>query len=296
MRSLLAPLVLLALSCRSPAQPKRTEAGAPLRPEPTEALVWGLHGDAVSTWRVGKGGRILEAVPDVRVATTSGEWRWTTRSVDVPTSPCDGAMHVAPGRGRLTYAAFVHDGEAQVLVDPGTARSEANEIESRVELIATLGSLAFVEVRTSHYACGAHGATEHAFLAWDLEARRPFDAVAALGDVSPLLARAEPLLEKDGPSSGEPLEVTEVFPVLRGDNVRFTVQVTGPACYACSDDLWSSYTRSVRFEVPPPPALAGRSRVPRPVADIARRYGGQAVRGWSIVPEQMQPDADRSKP
>ena len=74
-----------------------------------------------------------------------------------------------------------------------------------------------------------------------------------------------------------PPTITEVLPVFDGHRVAFDAQLTISACYACSDGLWSSYTRSVRLRTPAPPVLAPYGDLPTSVSLFASHHSELTV-------------------
>jgi hypothetical protein len=149
--------------------------------------------------------------------------------------------------------------------------------------VASIGPLVFIEESTYTYACGVHGIVARSFLVWDLDQNRSVDLVAALPKetVRAAIEAAEPLLADDtsDPVFGDARTITEVLPdfaspggLAPGKPPRFMAQVTAGTCYACSDGRWSSYSRSVRVEIAPPPEILARhTAVPEAVVAFAAR-------------------------
>ncbi|MBX3188774.1 MAG: hypothetical protein KF819_17280 [Labilithrix sp.] len=266
---------------------------------PVEHLVWArTESGATVTYRIDEGGRRIDRVDGIRIATSEGEWRWITKRIPVATDPCDlegDATSLPAQPGYATSASLIRDGRErreQIVVTPD-AVDHANEIRHDVALAASLGPYLFVEDSTYVYACGAHGNTTKRFIVWDAERDRPIDVLGTVPDPAGLVARASSELHPAGALDGPTLDgpddearVTEVRPVLRGlraGPLPFEAQVTVADCYACSDGSWGSYARSVRLPSAPPRALAARAEVPEGVARFAQAHPDLAVGGWSSV-------------
>lgn len=257
-------------------------------------LVWARDNQGLAwTYQVQPDGRDDARLEGVHIATKRGQWTWVTKTLDVETEPCDlslGNRHPAQG-GTVTRASVVGSGDReQVIVDPETGCDSEhcpNEVRHEARPIASLGPYLFVEQSTYAYACGAHGFTTASFVIWDLDKGRSVDLVAQLPNRNALLADAARLLAED--SADHPVfgdgkaEITQVLPTLdpTSGKVGFQAQLTVPTCYACSDGLWSSYTRSVRVKAPAPTDLASFGEVPSQVSVFLSRHPGLTLGGWS---------------
>lgn len=264
------------------------------RSEDEEVLAWTrAEGEAEVTLRLRRGGHVAARTPGIAVVTPRGEWTYHARVVEVGTDACveDDRTITAPGPGRSVHVAFARDGDTQVVFAPPRHAPEVNEVEETVRVHASLGPLVFLERQSALYACGAHGMTEHTFVIWDLDRGAPSDVLGAMPHPAMLQRRAEAALAESAPGrpvlpAGEPPQLTMLLPVLRTaptPKLDFEAQLTVPTCFACSDGLWSSYTRSVRVPASPPAALASRSQLPGPLVDYLRRSPSSPVRGWSSV-------------
>lgn len=256
-------------------------------------LVWARDKQGLAwTYQVqpdGKGDARLEGI---HIATRRGRWTWVTKTLDVETEACDlslGSRQPAQV-GTVTRASAIGSGDReQVIVDPDTACGSEhcpNEYRHDARPVASLGPYLFVEQSTYAYACGAHGFTTASFVVWDLDHRKPVDLVGQVPNRDALFTDAARLFAED--SANRPIfgdgkaEVTEVLPVLDpSGKVGFQAQLTIPTCYACSDGLWSSYTRSVRVKTAPPAALASFTELPGQVALFLSQHPGLTLGGWS---------------
>ncbi|HEU4456840.1 MAG TPA: hypothetical protein VFR81_27480, partial [Longimicrobium sp.] len=143
------------------------------------------------------------------------------------------------------------------------------------------GPFLMVETRSDNYACGAHGSLHVDWATYDL---RTGETVALLDS-----AETEAAIAREGAAAlaelrkeMEPEEAAYREVEMTAVEARWTAegalrvgyQFTTGACYACSDGIWSSYSRSL---VVPAPAL------PRPLATYAR--APEAVRRyWASSP------------
>lgn len=250
---------------------------------PTTSLVWTKASDgSLATVRLDDDGAVLDRTAGVRIIASHGEWTWSTRREAVSTADC--TSPAIPAReGWSTTASMVSGRNEQVVARRKAEVEPLNEVSHGVDLLFSLGPLLFVEEHESVFACGAHGMETKSFFVWDIEKREKVPVLDQLPQPR-LRAAARPLLvDGGGFADGEP-EVTEILPLLREGRVRFEAQVTGSACYACGDNRWSSYTRSVRVPVDTPPALAPHVHVPRGVAAFAQAHPDLAVGGFSHLP------------
>lgn len=299
---LLLTVVLGVVACADPAttlRPPHTSAANPSQTKAPAALasptllVWAHGKDATrvpaTTFRLESNGEVVDRSPGVRIATSRGEWTWTTRREPVATESCDFDTPIPPQESWVTSATLVGPGGVeQPIVRIKPDAEGANELHHQVDLLASLGPLVFVEQTTWSYSCGAHGADAKEFLVWDVERARPLDVLPKIPAADTVIANAQRELDRTspgGPFGASTPEITELFPVLRGDRLHFDAQVTVPSCYACGDGLWSSYTRSVRVAARPPPEIARQAWVPHGVLAFAKAHPDLAVGGWSRAPE-----------
>lgn len=304
------PMAALAIGCTSSGCSRRsgrpTDA-PPLAPVVVETkdvegtrpatatgttLVWARAKDGTpSTYRLSTG-TAAGPTPGIQIAAQGATWAWTTRSEQVPTRACDfDPTHAPAQRGQVTRAALVRTSPGsggaaeQVVVAPPTIE-DANEVDHSVSLLFSLGPLLFIEEKTYEYSCGAHGAVSSAFFVWDANEGKTVNVLDRLPNEPALLKKAEPELEAEGAEAVGPLghdspKITELLPVFRDGQLRFEAQITTVSCYACSDGLWSSYTRSVRLDTEPPPVVAPWVAVPPTVATFAREHRDLTIGGWS---------------
>lgn len=178
-----------------------------------------------------------------------------------------------------------------VLGLPDSSQGPVAEYAQGAELMGNAGSLAFIRGESSEYSCGAHGNAGVSFKTMDLPGEAG-PAVASPDEARALVDeyRREVVRRFRADTSGnvpftpESLELTLVRPVFTGPALGAILQFTSDACYACSDDLWSSYSRSVQLparELPRP--LAPYAEIPDAVRSFFRRQLPDSSAGWSAV-------------
>lgn len=273
---------------RAPVVPSDT---APRRAESTTApvLVWARDKSGRSqSFRLSDAdGEEVELSGGIVVAARGTSWRWKEVVSPVASRPCAGSPATSDP-GRVTNVTLESGSQTLPVLgkDPtdGDLR-DASEVVHEIHLAASLGPLLFLEEKTYVFACGAHGLTDARFVVFDVEKGAPLDLQTVLPRSEPLLQAGLEKLAQDGESKGQmgPPEITELLPVLTGGELVFEAQVTIPTCYACSDGLFGSYTRSVRLRTEPTRPLLARTNVPPSVLAFVRRHPEWTVGGWSSL-------------
>jgi hypothetical protein len=122
---------------------------------------------------------------------------------------------------------------------------------------------------------------------WDAEAGKP---VEMLGDVPDKPGLAKRAVEKFGdddpsipPEDKSSPELVQILPVYGPRGVlRLDAQLTRGDCYACSDGLWSSYSRSVMVETNwMPERFTSFATPPVAVKVFLERHPTFTLYGWS---------------
>lgn len=270
----IAPAIALAAGCGarasvSPAVELRAGPSA-APPEPShegEFLLWGKTGDEEpKTYRVAAdgSGQVLGEEKEILIATSKGELVFHLEPQKIVLDGCDIEGGAPPpdtpkGEGTLMVAELRTTGGdvAQTVIGAAYSGSvDVGEMEHSVILLGSVGSVLFLHQRTYIYACGAHGMTMAEFSMWDAEAGKPIGMLADVPDKPGLGKKAVEKLGPDGDDdpSAPPEEKTlpdlvQIMPVYgpRGA-LRIDAQLTRWDCYACSDGLWTSYSRSVMVE------------------------------------------------
>jgi hypothetical protein len=279
-------------------------------PEP-RTLVWTTGpGGARQTWKVDAAGAVAARFDEVRLVAGGKVWAWREDPEEVETTPCENddesgseaSAAVPPPAGSGIRAALARvdamrtdvPGTADVVEVVAVATGDgAQELQQRVELVATVGPYLFVRESTYAYTCGAHGNVGFDFTVWDAERQANVGVVLADGAVeSEERALASKALAADDDVSafaenGElEVELTEIVPTYGQDaQLSLGMQFTAPSCYACSDGAWSSYSKSTRRVAPIiPDALRAWAVAPDGVRAFARAHPELTVGGWSELP------------
>ncbi len=242
--------------------------------------------------------RVLAAVVVLALAACSAD-----RGARAPRDSAlpDSVPIVAPGEEpdadslAATLAVFEFAEAGAPLVVPvlgAQPDSAAADRSQSAHLLGSAGPLVFVRLRRWAYTCGMHGFTADSFLVLDLAQRRaapPLDdsALAALAALyRPDVAVAFKADTADMPVDADSARLTMMLPRLAGGRLSLTYQFTAGTCNACSDDRWSSYTRSVRLAARAlPPAIAAQAEIPLEVQSAFRiqRVSPDSGAGWSEV-------------
>ncbi|MRG98084.1 hypothetical protein [Polyangium spumosum] len=299
--ALLAASFVLALGCGAsrPTLAPAVELAAGPRAAPPEAdgegeiLVWGtVNGRTRTTFRVAGDGQVLGEQSGVVLATSRGELVWREREQEVKLGGCEGgAPEEALEPGKVTQAWLApRDAQArQVVVDPSSDGDGMAELSHGVELLGSVGPYLFVHESVYIFACGAHGNSVSSFTLWDAEAGKPLDLLLELPNKEALARRAEPMLDEGDQDPEEARkqedlpELVQIMPVygLRG-GLRVDAQFMRGDCYACSDGLWSSYTRSAVLPSDGmPERFAPWSTPPVALVKFLQSRAGFVLGGWS---------------
>jgi hypothetical protein len=274
--------------------------------QPGEAyLVWSaaaVDSPARTVWIDGQGRPVAQRA-GVVAGGSGGLWAWTegketTRGVDCEclrnAEDPDNAQCLVQGEVATVHLADLLSGRRVGVV--AAEPSDENALpEQRAAPLAGVGPYLFVEADYDVYSCGAHGFHNVEARVYDLSRG---GAVVELLDSAQALA----VEEREGVAARRALEdefddddwvegsvesvyLTEVEAKwTQAGTLDVAYQLTTGACYACSDGLSSSYSRSAVVPASSvPPALAEWTRAPEAV----RRYwqatppGERA--GWSRV-------------
>jgi hypothetical protein len=180
----------------------------------------------------------------------------------------------------------------RVMGMPGAEDSaSAAFYEQRAVLLGNAGPLAFIRGESSNYSCGAHGNTTVTFKTMDLPGEvgpaiaSPAEARALVDQYrGEVVRRFRADTSGDVPFTPESLALTLVRPVFSGPSLGAILQFTSDACYACGDNAWSSYSRSVQLPARElPRALAPYADIPDAVRSFFRHQVPDSTAGWSAV-------------
>jgi hypothetical protein len=287
---------------RAASATRSERAPGPVEPrlhgtEGSPAIVWSAdsEGRTTSRWVAEESpGRWTEiARPGIVIGGAGGIELWREEAVRIPLH-LDCASYrtdrrVGWGDGvRAGLASASGDG-FRTVVDPALARGrEAAELQQRVVLEGSFGPYLFIHSVEWDYSCGAHGGSTHRFLVWDASRgreaslHRESEIELVTTELRARLGTAEPDgLELDMPAPAS-LSVTRFGPRF-GDDGRasFFYQLTGDTCYACGDDAWDSYTRSLELPRDELPSALAAETLPRgAIAWLARTHPEEQIRGF----------------
>ena len=285
-------------------------AGSPAPPatgaQPGEAyLVWSAaaaDSPARTVWIDGEGRPVAQRA-GVVVGGSGGLWAWTegketTRGVDCEclrnAEDPDNAQCLARGEVATVQLADLLGGRRVSVV--AAEPSDENALpEQRAAPLAGVGPYLFVEADYDVYSCGAHGFHNVEARVYDLSRGGAvvelLDSVQALAveereGVEARRALEDELDDDDWvEGSVESVYLTEVEAKWTpAGTLDVAYQLTTGACYACSDGLSSSYSRSAVVPASSvPPALAEWTRAPEPVRRYWRAAPPGERAGWSRV-------------
>jgi len=304
--ALAAPLALACGSSRPPTPPAVDLAagGAPVRADGGdvgEVVVWGQEGGGPSvTYRLAAdgSGRVTGEERGVVILTSRGELSWVEETREVKLAGCGDVEEeeeeaerppptVFPFTGRLSAAYLLsRDGQGrQEVVDTSSYEGDTvQDLQHDVELLGSVGPYLFVHESTFIDACGLHGHTTASFLVWDAEAGKQVDLLTKLPRTKELALHAAKKLDEEEPepeaNAPDPVQVLPVYSARGG--LRLDAQFARAACYACSDGLWTSYSRSAI--VPSewvPEVLAPWAMPPVSVVKFLQEHPRFVIRGWS---------------
>lgn len=223
-------------------------------------LVWGRTAkEEPRTYRVSDdgSGHVIDERPGIWLNTSKGELVLHIETKQIELSGCS-IDETPPQRGQGTLSIVelrTPDGRtAQTLLGAGFDEFDVNDLEHGAAVLGTIGSVVFLNEHTYVYACGAHGNTTAGFLAWDAEIGKAIDLLADVPNQAVLAKKANALINAeagDDASVDDDVlpEIVQLLPVYSGRGVlRLDGQWMRSACYACSDGLWSSYSRSAILE------------------------------------------------
>jgi hypothetical protein len=228
-------------------------------------------------------------------ATEQGVWRWVSEPVHVVTKACEAGpgMGGPAGKGEAERASLVRlAGGQRIPVVAPDATTDVSELTSSVTVVGTVGPYWFVREATFIYACGAHGSTGMSAAVIDARGGARVEVLSAEEKAQVDRVERRDALEKVradkeagfGEIDAKDLQLAAFLPGWKDGALAMRVQFAAPACYACTDGEWSSYTRSTFVPLRAQPrSLTPYARMPAEIAAHARE-AKITVRGWSEVP------------
>lgn len=304
----LALVVALAAGCQRPSSAPPAEQESPLsEPQVTNEapkaerslLVWVRDTiDEPSTFRIDDEGRVLERMDGIRIAIDGIEWRWQEERITARTQASEGCGSLGDGdiESEIEGESFVtratltrlDDGSTQTIVDAPPFNDEASDYEHVVKLVRSVGPLLFVRQSTFVYGCGAHGNLGAQAFVWDAARNTEVELATDIEKLEELRLRATQILSESDdamPTEEDEVGLAELLPRFTPEgDFELSLRFTGFACYACSDEDWSSYTKSVFLPAPAlPKALAPHTELPAGVRAFLQEHPELELGGVSVL-------------
>lgn len=300
----LAFVLALAAGCQRSSPTPEVEPEKPLAEPPSiveapkaerSLLVWVRDTtDEPSTFRIDEEGHVLERVDGIRIAIEGVEWRWQEERITARTEAGEDCGSLDEGEAEsesfVTRASLsrVDDGSAQTIVAPPPPNDEASDYEHVVELVRSAGPLLFVRQSTYVYGCGAHGNLGAQAFVWDASRNTEVELATEIEKLEELRLQATRILSESDdamPTEEDEVGLAELLPRFDAEGgFELALRFTGFACYACSDEDWSSYTKSVFLPAPAlPEALAPHTELPAGVRAFLQEHPELELGGVSVL-------------
>jgi hypothetical protein len=188
---------------------------------------------------------------------------------------------------------------------------EYGERSTEFDVLGMVGPWLFVVPSTYYYGCGAaHGGMRHEMIILNVETgekilappvqkkrddeqerkdKGPMQTLFTQKEYEAIMkalgAKAVKAINDEMMESAAELDLTKVRPIVHNDALGIEVLLTGGTCYACSDGLWDSYTRSAAFVSPVfPERLAPYRTLPPAVLKWWKSSGKKGYPSWSKIP------------
>ena len=265
-------------------------------------IVWGIDksGNNTSQWIGGNGPNYKVLVIRTGAFLAADNALWEVAQDRVPMKLCE---ECDPAQGKCTkYGTGQNEFDIElalrrlgsdqkiVLIDWATGSDLLVGYHRDITLLGLIGPYLFVMHQDYQMTCGAaHGNMSAEFFVWDLGAKSKavlysgpeIRAVRAKDQV-----RAFQRLKAndwEGRAASE-LEFTAIHPQWSKQSLELGYQFTGEACYACSDGLWESYSRSEIVDAHSiPKKLQPFAEPPAAISAFMRDHPEVTIRGFSTV-------------
>lgn len=273
-------------------------------------LVWSHDGDRTETVWIDANGAEVARHEGVHLAAGPHVWRIEKHEGRATGLDCDCVNRVDPAGstapeackvGVPTEVMFATDLLSTDRIDLVTAPAAAQSLDDldsspgvSASIVSTIGPYLFLESYGYSYGCGAaHG---NGWVSYEM-----IDATASARVVVEPLTPSETdgiktaetavVLSRELANDGSVFNpgsytVTELRVRWQADGKLVTeAQLTWDACYACSDGLWGSYTRSARVRTQVPASLQPYTTTAAPVLAWWATHPPGDNGGWSEVPQ-----------
>jgi len=303
-RLALALVLTVAAGCHRSSPTPEVEHERP-QPEPpatvetpnaeSSLLVWVRDTtDEPSTYRIDDEGRVLEHMDGIRIAVDGVAWRWQEERVTARTVADEGCGSSDDGEDEgesfVTRAILsrLDDGSSQTIVAPPAPDEDASDFEHVVKLVRSVGPLLFIRQSTYVYGCGAHGNLGAQAFVWDARSNSEVELATEIATLEELRLQATRILSESDdaiPTEEDEVGLAELLPRFSPEgDFELDLRFTGFACYACSDEDWSSYTKSVFLPAPAlPETLLPHTDVPAGVRAFLREHPELELGGISVL-------------
>jgi hypothetical protein len=293
-------------------------AGATGRQERSrgEYLLWTVgHGEPTTV--LIRGGEIAGRRTGLFLAGGSRVWQWRELERETLEADC-GCLERARAEGGGAQATCNRRGSAReaVLVDVETERQSPlfsipqsgdrdlpHELARTPRPLISVGRYLFAKERTYTYACGAaHGYGSAELSVFDLVSGERVEILSGAERRRAQRREGARAFEKHERLGGSraaslrDLRLTQVVPEYAPDaRLAVSYQFTKEDCYACSDNHWASYTRSVQVVGRRlPRKLVRFARLPRAIrAKVAGLEPTVAAWGWTPVASEARAVVER---
>ena len=276
-------------------------------PNPAGVLVWAMSeptaGERVPStyWLASQSSQVLGHVNGVLIAVGTDIWRWETKEF-VSKIDCPDMQDRFDKTSTFVGAALQRVGsEERLWVVSGSEEPTkcSATMDSRVDLLGSVGSYVFVDSYFCDYGGGAHGVNIPQFAVWDIASRKQWhgwekEIISRQTDVK----RIEKAMghgdhsrqTNDNQPSWVKLRPYSAMPTFGADG-KFSFEICFEADTNISDynmamshgPLGAAECATARV----PARFASFEQLPVAVVQFARNHAKEAIRGWSILSGPM---------
>lgn len=270
-------------------------------------LVWATDGERSETVWIDANGAEVARHDGIHLAAGTHVWRVERHEGRATGLDCECVMRTDPSFATtpeackigvptqvVTAVDLLSTEHIDLVTAPTLASVQDGESSPGVNatIVGTVGPYLFLETYGYSFGCGAaHG---NGWFTYDVidtttSGRLVVDALSASEVTGIKTAETATVLSRELANDGsvfnpDAYTVTELRPRWQEDGKLVTeAQLTWDACYACSDGLWASYTRSIRVPTQVPTRLQPYAAAPAPVVAWWAAHPPPLTTGWSEV-------------